>query len=370
MTKGEPKENLKIKVVSEIVSEAEFDPENGLGPFGVSKAVHSGGDEVYLLGVDSVGGKKDLYMEYNLSSYDSKVLIKKDHGLPMGDPLSSVQVGNEIFTFGEQIFEENGDCHFTDKIFKFDMESNELTELDTELPVDKDVDHFHFDLITILADGKALLFLDENLEDEHLTLYTFDPKDHSIKKQKTVTVSSESSFWYSSERDAVYAEDYIYFFVYDDIYRFDPEKYNLKKMDTKLPTEHPEAWRRSAVYTGEEIYIIGGGGYSKNITDEIIRYDPDNGKAERLDITLPEKLHGCNLVCDGKYIYIFGAKRYKLSQRSSPNAVWRFNYQDLEPKEDYPGIQHEDSPPYLLGIAGIAVFVSIGGAVYFWRKRD
>lgn len=160
-------------------------------------------------------------------------------------------------------------------------------------------------------------------------------------------------------------------FRQNEIYCFNPHNYTLRILDTKLPTDHPEAWRRAAVYTGEYVYIMGGGGFSQEIIDEIIRFDPETEEAKLLDLTLPAKLHGCNLVCNGEYIYIFSGL-WELDIHGSPraNIIWRYNYQDLQSNDDYPGIEN-DNPDWKMvtGLVGVAVVVTVGAVVYYRKYR-
>ncbi|MFP4050842.1 MAG: hypothetical protein ACLFVB_03785, partial [Thermoplasmata archaeon] len=93
-----------------------------------------------------------------------------------------------------------------------------------------------------------------------------------------------------------------------------------------------------------------------------------------LDLSLLEPLHGCNLIHNGKYIYIFGANK-ELDPNSkhgtNVNVVYRINYQGLKENDDYPGIEdnNDDLNIYLWMFVGIVIMVSIGGTIYFIKYR-
>ncbi|MFP4050843.1 MAG: hypothetical protein ACLFVB_03790 [Thermoplasmata archaeon] len=291
-------------------------------------------------------------------------MIKKDYGLPVGDSLPAVYTGENIFIFGYEISEKDGSCHATDSIFKFDLEANKLEELDIKLPVNITEEHPYYEIESVWVGDKALLFLESGV-------YSFYPSNYSMNKHKIDY--SEEFFSSVQDRSIVYVENDVYLFGKDEIYSFNPHNYTLMTLDTKLPTDHPEAWRRAAVYTGEYVYIMGGGGFSQEIIDEIIRFDPETEEAELLDITLPAKLHGCNLVSNGEYIYIFSGL-WDLDVHGSPraNIIWRFNYQDLPTNDDYPGIENKNPDWKMItvtGLVGAAVIVTVGAVVYYRKYR-
>ncbi|MFW5927668.1 MAG: hypothetical protein ACOCSL_00590 [Thermoplasmatota archaeon] len=317
---------------------------------GVSNSVYTGDGTVYVLGVRGLSLKSDsiLYAKYNLSINECKI-IEKGRRLPFGDQLGAVFTGEDILIFGGQVYESS---HDSNKIYRLDLESEKLKELEVNLPENITDENPHFSVRSVWAEDRAILFFEKGA-------YAFYPSNNTFKQYELEY--PEDFFSGLHDRSIVYAEGSVYFFNQDKIYCFDTEKRTLKELQTELPTNHPDAWRRSAVYTGEEIYIIGGGGFHHEIIDEIIRFDPETKETELMNTRLPVRLHGCNPVCDGEYIYILGGRKktgvadsYKDGDDVSSNdtfgvemnVIWRYNYQDLPSNEDYPGIKYDYSTEY------------------------
>ncbi len=357
-SKGSMKSS-KIKAIDKIIDEGM------MAGVGVSTAIQTGKNIVHLLGVDKY--EEDQYMAYNLKEHKSKVVLEsKSEGLPIADSLGAVSTEENIYIFGGRVKRENG-YESTDRIYRFDLDNNKLKKLNISLPsneTEKSTTEAHSRLAVVWAKKRAYLFMKNRV-------YTFDPDEKAIKKIDEVYYPNDF-FKGIQNKNTVYMDKKVYFLRQDDIYKYDIPNNKLSRIG-KISTKHPDLWRRSAVSTGRYIYIMGGGGLGQKIVDEIIRFNPRNGETKILDTRLPKPFHGCNLVHAGGYIYIFGAyKKFDPNSKHGRNVnkIFRFNYQGLESKDNYPGIHEEDSlPTYFIGLIATTVVLTVGGAGYFWKYK-
>ncbi|MFW6072406.1 MAG: Kelch repeat-containing protein [Thermoplasmatota archaeon] len=361
-------EETKVKSIDTILDV------NNMFDVSVSDAVYTGNETAYVLGVKhfnlETGNDLIHYIKYNLSSYRIKT-IKKDHNLPFA-PLSTVYTGEDIFIFGGQVY---GSQSNTDNVYRLNIDNEKLEKLEVELPEEITEGKTLFQFTSVWIQDRAFLIYEDGV-------YSFYPSNHTFQKYELEHL--DELFSKANNRNSVYAEGKVYFFNQDKIFCFDPEERTLNELDKKLPTNYPKAWRRSAVYTGEYIYIIGGGGFGREIIDEIIRFDPETNEAELLNTKLPVKLHGCNPVCDGEYIYIFSGRKkrgvsdsYKGSDDitfndtygAEMNVIWRFNYQDLSSNDEYPGIKYDYSTEYT-AYGSLCVSIVITTLILMFRKQE
>lgn len=71
--------------------------------------------------------------------------------------------------------------------------------------------------------------------------------------------------------------------------------------DTTLPRPLSAA---SGVWTGSQIFIFGGN--SSGLSDEIVRYDPDDSQTHIMAETLPSGRHRMSTAWDGRTVWLFG----------------------------------------------------------------
>ncbi len=344
---------------SEIVAIDNIVDGERIGNMGVSTAVYTEEGTVFL--VVDILHEGYRYMKYDLSTYESEKILEKKEGIPFGDPLSAVYTGEYILIFGGQLLEQSKD---SDKIYRVELENNELIELNVTIPVDVSYNELFYHLNAVWAEDEAYLFLESGV-------YTFDPSENSFEKHEVEY--PENFFIGSSDRSTVYVDGDIYMISYDKIYRYHTDKHKLEKL-TDLPTKHPDLIRRAAVYTGDEIYIMGAGELGKDpkITDEIIRFDPKSEESELLDTKLPLPMHGCDLIHHESFIYIMGhTVEFDPNSKhlQNTNEIYRYNYHGKDAPNDYPGPDHDEFSWSTVIIGGTVGGIGVVGAVYYFKRE-
>lgn len=346
---------------SEVVAIDNIIDEGYIGSPGVGTTIYIEEEKIFVcVPVVIDGDWRIRYMMYDVSRYESDVILEQRKEIPFDDSLSAVYTGEDILIFGCQLIEQRYD---SDSVYRFNFENNKLIELDVKIPDVSSNKSFYYRR-AVWAEDKAFLFLETGV-------YTFDPSDNSFERYEIEY--PEDFLKGSADKSIVYVEGDIYIVSYDEIYRYDTDKNNLEKL-RDLPTEHPDVPRRSSIYTGEYIYIIGGGELVQGgtLTDEIIRFDPETEESELLDTRLPQPIHACNLAHDGEYIYIFGGyKSFDPTDKHGDkvNVIYRYNYQGIDAPDDYPGPDHGDFPWSTVILAGMVGVIGIGGSVYYIKSR-
>ncbi len=340
----------------EIVAVDNIIRDGRVGPGGLNTAVYTEDDTVFF--VVEVLIELHRYVKYDLSNYESEEILEEKDDKPFDDSLSTVYTGEEILIFGSQDLDQPGHC---DKIYRVDLENEELTELDVTMPISSSGSLYH--RIAVWAEDEAYVFLENGV-------HTFDPSDNSFEKHEVEY--PEKFFHGSSDRSTVYADGDIYIVSFDEMFKYNTEDNELKKQ-SDLPTEHPDLFRRGAVYTGEDIYIMGAGELRRDpeITDEIIRYDPKSGEAELLETRLPEPMHSLDLIHHDGFIFIMGhIVEYDPTSKHarSTNEIYRFNYQGIDAPDDYPGPDHDDFPWFYVTLIGAVGGMIAIGAVYYYKR--
>lgn len=309
---------------------------------GVSSALYTEKNDIYLLSVRSTDGNNDYVqiIKYNISTLDTTVVVN-DTSLPVGNPLPSIWVGRRIIMFGGQNLDDGSQ---TDKILSYNPGTERIEELNVTLPYPSS------DFPAVWSGDLAYLFLEDGV-------HTFDPINETLTNH---TVNYPQGFSLKDNgRSGVWVQGKILFFYNSKILEFDPDDFSFNELDTELPTESPSTYR-SSVYTRGQVYIIGGKN-PEGAVNEIIKYDPEEDEAELNDTKLFENLAGCNVVSDGVFIYIYGGFRDTSTSEHYSQNVYRYDYRDIIRGSTGPGDM--DLPMnsliyYILGVI-ITTFVVV-----------
>lgn len=101
----------------------------------------------------------------------------------------------------------------------------------------------------------------------------------------------------------------------DAIVRFDPATRAFTSAG-RLPEARGGA---SAAYDGKHVYLFGGS-TPAGTSQDILRFDPATGKAERLATAMPEGLEGTSAVWTGQHIYVIGGSNHLGTTRATIQA--------------------------------------------------
>ncbi len=177
-----------------------------------------------------------------------------------------------------------------------DVSSHPVETLNTSLPI-------AVDTTSAIWDGKFAYIFGGQGNGE--AIVRFDPFNETV-----ITLTARLNPGREGT-SAIWDGQYAYIFggwapwgspvLRDDIIRFDPVNDTATKLNVTLPSGRE---RTSAVWNGQFAYIFGGSG-----SNEIIRFDPKTENVTKLNVSLPTGRDSTSAFWDGQYAYIFGGHR-------------------------------------------------------------